>query len=60
MPVKSEKSFVHVRVRNALAKGLRHIAFANHRRGIQTDANLAIAEYIHKHGLLRNPKDNGK
>ncbi len=60
MPVKSEKAFVHVRVKNALAIGLRRIARMNFRRGIQTDANLAISEYIHKHEILSNRRDNGK
>ena len=60
MPVRSEKAFVHVRVKNSLANGLRKIARVNHRRGIQTDANLAIAEYIHNHEILTNRKDNGK
>ena len=60
MPVKSEKAFVHVRVRNTLAAGLRRIARFNHRRGIQTDANLAIAEYVHRHEILTNQRDNGK
>ncbi len=55
-----ESSFVNVLVQGELAKGLRHIAFANHRRGIQTDANLAISEYIHKHEILSNRRDNGK
>jgi hypothetical protein len=59
MPVKSEKAFVHVRVRNSMAIGLRKIARLNFRRGIQTDANLAIAEYIHKHAILTNRRDDG-
>lgn len=60
MPVASEKAFVHVRVKTSLANRLRRIARHYHRRGVQTDANLAIAEYCHRHEILTNPKDNGK
>ncbi len=60
MPVKSEKAFVHVRVKNAIAKRLRRIAFINHRRGIQIEVELAAIDYIQKHETLNNPRDNGK
>lgn len=60
MPVVNEKSYVHVRVKSNLARRLRKIAFSNHRRGVQTDANLAIAEYCDKHEVLNNKRDNGR
>ena len=60
MPVKSESAFVHVRVKNNLARRLRKIAFINHRRGIQTEVHLAIVDYVQKHETLTNPRDNGK
>ena len=60
MPVKSERAFVHVRVKNNLARRLRKIAFINHRRGIQTEVHLAIVDYCEKHEVLTNKKDNGK
>jgi hypothetical protein len=60
MPVPSEKAYVHVRVKSNLARRLRKIAFFNHRRGVQTDANLAIEEYCQRHEALNNKKDNGR
>ena len=60
MPVVSEKAYVHVRVKTSLARRLRKIALAYHRRGVQTDANLAIAEYCERHEVINNRNDNGK
>jgi hypothetical protein len=60
MPVVNEKAYVHVRVKNSLAKRLRKIAFSNHRRGVQTDTNLAVEEYCQRHEVLTNKRDNGK
>ncbi len=59
MPVSNEKDYVHVRVKNNLARRLRKIAFVNHRRGIQTEVNLAIIDYVEKHEVLINRRDNG-
>ncbi len=60
MPVKNEKDYVHVRVPGNVARRLRRIAFINHRRGIQIDANLAILEYVRVQEALRNRRDNGR
>lgn len=58
MPVVDERQWVHVRVRKILAHKLRAIAKRFHRYGIQTEANLAIEEYIRKN--THSPRDNGK
>ncbi len=60
MPVKSEKDWVHVRIRKTLADQLRVIAKQEHRYGIQTDANLAVETYIRRtkglvaYGVFKN------
>ena len=60
MPVVSEKVYVHVRIKSSLARRIRRIAFINHRRGVQTDTNLAVEEYCQRHEVLTNKRDNGK
>jgi hypothetical protein len=60
MPVVSEKAYAHVRLEIRLARRLRKIASSNHRRGIQTDTNLAVEEYCQRHEVLTNKRDNGK
>ncbi len=60
MPVKNEKAFAHIRLKNNLARRLRKIAFINHRRGIQMEVELAVIDYVHKHEVLTNRRDNGR
>ena len=60
MPVANEKAYVHVRVKNNIARRLRKIALTNHRRGIQTEIELAAIEYCDRHEVLTNKRDNGR
>ncbi len=60
MPVANEKAYVHVRVKNNIARRLRKIAFINHRRGIQTEIEIAAIEYCDRYEVLTNRRDNGK
>lgn len=55
MPV-VEGKFEHVRIRKRLARRLRKVAVFFHRRGIQTDTNLAVEEYVEKYEKKVLPK----